>query len=262
MKNSFIKVVLVCFIFFSCSSENEVEEGNGNNGNGGTDITDNRKSTGASANDLLSETTFKKMIVEIGFIEGFEPTETAKNNVKNFIESRTFKSEGVQFMTKQIPSTGKTVYTDQDIIDLENQHRTQYNSDDTIAVWILFVNGESSRNTSSGSILGTAYYNTSFVIYEETIHEFSNSPFEPNRSVLETSVINHEFGHILGLTNLGTALQSNHEDLDHPKHCNVESCLMYWAIESSQGIESLVSGGQAPTLDAQCLADLKANGGK
>jgi hypothetical protein len=44
----------------------------------------------------------------------------------------------------------------------------------------------------------------------------SDSAFEPNRSLLETTVITHEFGHILGLT-LGTALQSNHEE--HPKHC-------------------------------------------
>lgn len=29
----------------------------------------------------------------------------------------------------------------------------------------------------------------------------------------------HEFGHILGQTNLGPEMQTNHEDETHPKHC-------------------------------------------
>ena len=72
----------------------------------------------------------------------------------------------------------------------------------------------------------------------------------------------HEFGHILGLTNLGSDLQSNHEDASHPKHCNVESCLMFWAAETGSGIGNMISNGSAPQLDAQCIADLQANGGK
>jgi hypothetical protein len=100
------------------------------------------------------------------------------------------------------------------------------------------------------------------VIYEKTVQGFSDSAFEPDRSLVETTVITHEFGHILGLTNLGTALQSDHEDPEHQKHCVVENCLMYWTAESGSGISNMISGGSAPKLDAQCLADLKANGGK
>lgn len=256
MKNIFLKGILICSILFSCTSVTEEMI------DGSINVVTNRKATGSSANDLLSANTFKKVIIEIGYIEGFKPTETAKNKFKNFIENRTYKPEGIEFITKEISSTGKTVYTLDEIVAIEKEHRTKYNSNTTIAVWILFVNGKSSRDTSSSSILGSAYWNTSFVIYEETIHGLSDSAFEPKRSLLESSVMNHEFGHILGLTNLGTNLQSDHEDVNHPKHCNEENCLMYWSAETSQGIESLFSGGQIPTLDAQCLADLKANGGK
>jgi hypothetical protein len=35
---------------------------------------------------------------------------------------------------------------------------------------------------------------------------------------------------------------------------------MFWSAESGSGIADMVSGVQ-PKLDAQCLADLKANGG-
>jgi hypothetical protein len=255
MKNIFLRAILICGILFSCTLETAVNNGN-------TTIVANRQATGSSANDLLSEATFKKTIIEIAYMNGFKPTETALNNFKSFIEKRTYKPDGITFVTKEIPSTGKTVYTLDEVVALEKVYRTKYNTNSTIAVWVLFINGKSSRDTSSGSILGTAYWNTSFVIYEETIHGLSDSAFEPDRSLLEASVINHEFGHLLGLTNLGTNLQSDHEDADHPKHCNIKKCLMYWTAESSQGIGNLFSSGQVPTLDAQCLADLKANGGK
>jgi predicted Zn-dependent protease len=66
-----------------------------------------------------------------------------------------------------------------------------------------FIDGASASDSGNSYVLGTAYRNTSFVIYEKTIQSLSDSPFEPSRSLFETTVITHEFGHILGLTNLG-----------------------------------------------------------
>ena len=261
MNHNILRVILVCSILFSCSSE-EAEQIIDPTTGDTINVASNRQQTGSSANDLLSSNTFNKMIVEIAFMEGFKPTQKALDNFKNFIENSTFKTAGVAFIEKEISATGKTEYTLDEVVAIEKEHRTKYNANSTIAVWVLFINGNSSRDSNKGSILGSAYWNTSFVIYEETIHNFSDSTFEPSRSLLESSVINHEFGHILGLTNLGSDLQSDHEDVDHPKHCNEEDCLMYWSAESSEGLGSLFSGGQVPTLDAQCLADLKANGGK
>ena len=260
MKNIFSSLLFVFSVLISCTSETDEMVNNNPTDNVNTAL--NRQATGSSANDLLSDSSFKKIIVEVGYIEGFKPSETALNNFKNFIINRVHKSQGVEFKTKEIAPTGKEVYTLDEVVNLEKQHRTQYNLGSTISIWVLFIDGKSSNDTNSGAVLGSAYWNTSFVIYEKTIHGLSNSPFEPNRSLLETAVINHEFGHLLGLTNLGTNLQSDHEDTEHPKHCNVESCLMFWAAETSQGIGNMLSGGQTPTLDAQCLADLKANGGK
>jgi hypothetical protein len=55
------------------------------------------------------------------------------------------------------------------------------------------------------------------------------------------------------LTNLGTALQSNHEDAEHPKHCIEKTCLMFWSAEIGGGIGNMVSSGSAPQLDANVL---------
>ncbi|HEX9152301.1 MAG TPA: membrane metalloprotease, partial [Flavobacterium sp.] len=222
----------------------------------------NKQITGSSSNDLLSDKKFKSMVIEVVYVQGFEPSATAINNFVSFLDSRTYKPSGISIVKRAIPSTGKATFTDQDIVAIEDANRTKFNTSSQIAVWVFFTDGKSSTDTSTAVVLGTAYRNTSIVIYEQTVQGLSDSPFEPNRSLLETTVISHELGHILGLTNLGAALQSNHEDTTHPKHCNVENCLMYWSSETGKGISNMVSTGSIPQLDAQCIADLRANGGK
>ena len=222
----------------------------------------NKQQTGSSSNDLLSDKKFKSMVIEIVYVAGFEPSSTAINNFVNFLTSRTYKPNGITVIKRSITTPGNSPYTTEEIVNIEDANRKKYNTSDQIAVWAFFADGKSSNDTDTSVILGTAFRNTSFVIFEQTIQNLSNSPFEPNRSLLETTVITHEFGHILGLTNLGTALQSNHEDAAHPKHCIEKTCLMYWSSETGGGISNMVSSGAAPQLDAQCIADLRANGGK
>lgn len=222
----------------------------------------NKQQTGSSSNDLLSDRKFKRMVIEVVYVDGFEPSSTAINNFVNFLTARTYKPSGISVIKRSISSPGNSPYTIEEIVSIEDTNRTKYNNSDEIAVWAFFADGKSSMDSDTSVVLGTAYRNTSFVIFEQTIQGLSDSPFEPDRSLLETTVITHEFGHILGLTNLGTALQSNHEDAEHPKHCIEKTCLMYWSSEAGAGISNMISGGVAPQLDAQCIADLRANGGK
>lgn len=222
----------------------------------------NKQPTGSSSNDLLSDKKFKSIVIEIVYVTGFEPSSAAVNNFVNFLTARTNKPDGINIIKRAIPSPGNAPYTDEEIVIIEDVNRTKYNTAGQLAVWAFFADGKSSRDTSTSVTLGTAYRNTSFVIFEQTVQGLSDSPFEPNRTLLETTVITHEFGHILGLTNLGAALQSNHEDTEHPKHCIEKTCLMYWSSEIGGGIGNMVSNGAAPQLDSQCIADLRANGGK
>ncbi|MFV8363105.1 membrane metalloprotease [Flavobacterium sp. ZT3P35] len=222
----------------------------------------NKQQTGSSANDLLSDKKFKSMVIEVVYVAGFEPSAQSITNFVNFLSARTFKPGGISVIKRSIASPGSSPYSNEEIVSIEDANRTKYNTADQIAVWAFFADGKSSKDTDTSVILGTAYRNTSFVIYEQTVHGLSDSAFEPNRSLLETTVITHEFGHILGLTNLGTTLQSNHEDTEHPKHCIEKTCLMFWSAEIGGGIGNMVSSGSAPQLDAQCIADLRANGGK
>ncbi|HEY0356753.1 MAG TPA: hypothetical protein VGC29_11140, partial [Flavisolibacter sp.] len=71
----------------------------------------------------------------------------------------------------------------------------------------------------------------------------------------------HEVGHLLGLVDIGSPMQTPHKDADHGSHCNNNSCLMYYASETTD-ILGLLLTGNIPGLDANCIADLRANGGK
>lgn len=257
MKKIFTLLAVGFVFFISCSKEDDLTESSPT-----INPNTNKQATGSSSNDLLSDKKFKSTIIEVVYVVGFEPTTAAINNFVAFLQARTYKPGGITVIKRAIASPGTAPYTIQEIAVIEDANRSKYNTANQIAIWAFFADGQSSSDTSTSVILGTAYRNTSFVIYEQTIQGFSDSPFEPNRTLLETTVITHEFGHILGLTNLGATLQSNHEDAAHPKHCNVESCLMFWSSETGKGIADMVSGGTAPQLDAQCIADLRANGGK
>ena len=256
MKKVIVILIMGFGLFISCSKNDPIASIETINS------VANKQTTGSSSNDLLSDKKFTSMIIEVVYVQGFEPSTTAIDNFVSFLNARTYKPDGISIVKRAIPSTGNATFTNTEIIAIEDANRTKFNTSNQIAVWVFFADGKSSEDTSSSVILGTAYRNTSLVIYEQTVQGLSDSPFKPNRSLLETTVITHELGHILGLTNLGAILQSNHEDTTHPKHCNVSSCLMYWSSETGNGIANMVSGGSAPQLDTQCLADLRANGGK
>lgn len=253
-----MKKLLSLFVFVSvmvsCSKEDTNNDSNGN------DKIGNQKPTGSSSHDLLSDDIYTSMIVEVAYVQGYQPTQTAINNFVSFLDSRIFKPGGITVQSRSIPSPGITSYTTQDYVDFELANRTFYNTENQIAVWAYFADGKADGDTSTQVTLGTAYRNTSFIIYEATIKSISGGFNEPSTAVLESTVLEHEFGHILGLTNFGAPLQSPHEDTENPKHCNVESCLMYYAATTGNNLMNL--GGSIPQLDSQCIADLQANGGK
>ena len=254
-----MKKLLALFVFVSvmvsCSKEDINNDSNGN------DKIGNQQPTGSSSRDLLSDEIYTSMVVEVVYVEGYQPTQSAITNFVLFLDSRSYKPGGIFVETRSIPSPGITSYSTKDYVDLELANRTLYNTDSQIAVWAYFADGKAEGDTNTQVTLGTAYRNTSFIVYEETIQSLSGGFNEPSTTVLESTVIQHEFGHILGLVDFGAPMQSPHEDADNPKHCDVESCLMYYAATTGSNLMHTV-GGTIPQLDAQCIADLQANGGK
>ena len=246
---------LPLFFFASCSKDEDDPD------NFNKDHALNKQNVGYSAHDLLSADKNKSVIVEIQYIQGFEPTQAAVNNLKTFMEQRLNKPGGINVKMKQIQAGGKTSYSVQDIAEIENQHREEFSTPDQLAIYVFFADSHSSENNSNGKVLGQAYWNTSMVLYEKTLQDLSGGLAQPSQASLESVVLSHELGHILGLVNVGTEMVTNHQDAPHGAHCNNTSCLMYWGVETDDVIQNLI-GGNLPPLDQNCLNDLKNNGGK
>lgn len=217
----------------------------------------NNKVVGASANDLLTSANFSSVKIEIQYMPGFQPDAAAINNLSTFLNSLINKPGGISIIQTQIGAGGKSVYTSNDIATIEKNNRTVYTTGNQLGVYLLYTDG----NFSEGNVLGLAYRNTSMSLLGKTIHDNSGAVGQTSRTKLESTVLNHEFGHILGLVDLGSAMQSNHKDGAHGNHCNNNNCLMYYASETTDILGILITGN-IPPLDANCKADLTGNGGK
>ena len=226
---------------------------------------ENRLSLGTSAEGLLSDDTFKSMTVELVYAPNYRPKQESIDTFKDFILARVNKPDGVTFIETEITNQPNAPFTIEEIRNIEDLNRTQYTVGDDIAVYVFFSNGSSENDTSTSVTLGTAYQNTSMVVYERTLQQITLD--EPDiLPILESTTLHHEFGHLFGLVNIqedDIHPGGDHEDLDHLKHCIIEECLMYFEANNVTRIMQLArSRAQVAELDPLCIADLQAKGGK
>ncbi len=211
--------------------------------------------------DFLSDKKYKMLIVEINYVQGYKPTQEAVNNMVTFLSARLNKPKGVKVSMNSIASPRKSSFSHSDVVHLEKIHRKHFPLGDILTAHILFLDAGYIQDTDNTKYLGMAYGATSIAIFQKTVSDYSGGITQPSNEVLETTIINHEFGHTLGLVNNGTSMQTNHQDNNHGHHCDNEECLMYYATETTDIVDNLV-GGNIPELDQNCITDLKNNGGK
>lgn len=273
MKLKYVFLLLTAFLsVYSCSKDSS-DVGSETEQTVVVNKTPNLQGTGDSANDLLANSTYTKLLIEIAYVEGFRPTARTEADVIEFLKEVTFKQD-VQIIYKQLESTGKTSLTLQEIADEEKENRTVYNTEDTIAVYIYFADAPSDKDTPNGNsaTLGAVYRNTSMVIYESTVRKLANSSVLISLATAETATMHHEFGHLFGLVNLGTSMVNPHESqsensegvVEGDSHCDIDGCLMNAQLEFGSGMRRMLvaKNGAVPELDAECKLDLQANGGR
>lgn len=254
---NFVHLVFLLLLITGCAKEEEESSRNK-----GIDKSANLKALGSSAQDLLSDEDFTSIRIEMVYVTGFKPTQKTIDNLKTFLSQRTFKPDGITVETRAVTSSGKTPFDINEIVEIEAENRTSFNAGDEIAVYIYFADGKNENDTSSKIVLGSAYRNTSMVIYGETVNMISNRINAPDKSTVESTVVNHEFGHLFGLVNLGTTLQSNHEDEVSKGHCEVSNCLMNANVEFGADLIDMINNNNMPQFDESCIKDLQANGGR
>lgn len=234
--------------FLSCNKTKEIRDGIDPNSL-------HNRSVGSSANELLSNNKFKSLKIEVQYMPGFAPDAAALNHLQTFLGSHVNKSNGISIVTKEIAANNKTTLTADEVHAIEKANRSVFSTENGIAVYVLYTNGSYAEN----NVLGVAYRNTSAAIFGKKIRDNSGGIGQVNRTKLEATVLEHELAHLLGLVDIGTPMQTAHKA--NGNHCNNQGCLMYYASETTDVLGFLLTGN-IPTLDANCVADLKANGGK
>lgn len=253
-----LKKLLIIFLSFafviSCTKEDINNRDTGKSAN--------LKLTGSSGPDLLSDMEFTSMNIEIVYAEGFRPTSEAINIFRNFLASRVYKPDGIQINLRSVEPSGRSPFNKDDITAVERETRTLYNVGDEIAVWIYFADGEKEEDSDTTVTLGSAFRNTSIIIYEKTINDFAARNGAPPKAIIEAATLNHEFGHLFGLVDLGINPVSDHEDPEKEGHCDVDECLMRASIEFGSGVINVINDNTVPELDDACIQDLQSVGGK
>jgi len=213
---------------------------------------------GASARDFLTGARFDRLVVDVRYVAGFRPTDAALQALGTFLNARLNKPGGIEVrLGAALQGSGRASWSLSDIRALERQHRTVYTSGTTVAAWLVFLDG---AYAGGANVLGIAYHNTSMAVFSEQIMQHTGGPLEPAQDVVEATVANHEFGHLLGLVNNGSPMQTEHQDEPNGEHCDDPDCLMHYSVRLSDFISNLLGG--MPQLNQQCLDDLRSNGGK
>jgi hypothetical protein len=251
MKTSVLAIAILIFVFAHCKKETTTFSNNP----GANDL--HNKSVGFSANQLLSSTTYKSLKIEIQYMPNYVPDAAALTHLQNVLNTYINKPSGIVIVTKEIPASSSPILSIDQVRTIEEQNRTVFTSGDQLGVYILYTNGKFTDN----NVLGAAYRNTSMVIFGKTIHDNSGGLGQTSRTKLEATVNEHELGHVLGLVDIGSPMQTNHKDAAHGNHCSNSSCLMYYSSETTDVLGLLLTGN-IPSFDANCIADMHANGGK
>lgn len=247
---SFCLTLMVLTLVYSCKDDDSEPANNSR--------AENLKALGTSAEDILSDDIYKSLVVEFVYSSGFRPKAETLTSFRNFLNQRVNKPGGINFIETVVDPPQGEPYTISEIREIESQVRTRFTEGDQMAVYVFFANGNSSNDTDTSVTLGTAYQNTSIVIYQETLQGLDQDLF-----LMEATTLRHEFGHILGLVDIqGDDIHTDgHIDADNAKHCDVEGCLMYFESTVPSTIPN-PNKGDIPILDDLCIEDLQAKGGK
>jgi predicted Zn-dependent protease len=247
-----IKTVFVLFIsiaFMSCTKSIVFnEELHKNNFH--------RQKVGKSSRDLLACDKYGALKIEVQYMPGFKPDEEAILNLKNFLYDHLHKPDGITIEMKQIKASKDSILSLNDIVAIETASRKKFTTAKEIAVYVLYTNGL----FIDDKMLGYAYLNTSVVVFGKNVWENSNAYKKPGRSHLETKILQHEIGHLLGLVNVDAPPQAKGKK-DRGKHCSNKQCLMYHLIDT-EAPPGVLFKKELPKLGKECLQDLVAYGGQ
>jgi hypothetical protein len=244
-------IILFLFLPIGCKKDSDYKPGQ----NPGVYI--NNGNPGASARDFLSGSTYSSLKIELQYMPGYCPDDRAVSMFVELLSERLNKPGGISVQKTQINPTLLETFTLSDISNIESRNRTVFTSGDQMSAYILFTSG----SYYIGNVAGLTYKNTSVCFFGEALKYVSGGSTPEDKIRIIALLLTHEFGHLLGLVDLGTPMQVDHRDYGNGNHCNDVQCIMHHANTSVTDYWPKITMDY-PSFDSHCINDLKANGGK
>jgi predicted Zn-dependent protease len=213
------------------------------------------KVLGGNAKGYLQDKKYKRIVVEVDYVDGFPPTTSVTDTLKNRLNHYCDKDD-ILIFPENIPKA-QSSYSLDDIKALEKEHRDYRTYKKDIVAYVLYLNGFYSEDSN---VLGLAYSPTSIAIFKEKIDDIDIPQFAEyfiDSSDYEESVVIHEFGHLLALVNIGYESDRDHAD-SGGNHCKFDDCVMYYAIETVSIYDLITQEDPKPPSDfgEHCRHDL------
>ena len=207
---------------------------------------------GAQAGDFLKDSPSQSLLVEIDYIQGKAPSSAAIDMLMTRLTERCRKPLGITYiLSDAIPTQNLGFWFRQDLINAEVAHRNHYSAINTAVLYVLYVDSASEFDAGNRVVVGYTYSGTGIAMFKDNL--LLQAHGDANQAALvEQPAVAHECGHIYGLVNGMTPMQTPHEDPAARLHDVSSGCLMFHST-NQQGATQFCSS---------CLADLQAVGGR
>ena len=218
--------------------------------------------------DLIAGDRFTDLIIEIDYAPGREPSVAAREHLVGELRNVTSKTRVSIKLEASLDDDPEKRWSAADLVALESSMRSTAHKAPFALLHVLypageFVNESVAGITISGTVIGPV------TVFLDTIDKLQ-SPVGPltlpreARDEVELATLLHEAGHAMGLVNNGLPMVRDHEDKENEGHSSNERSVMYWQVETVNGIrEALLDDGTIPAyFDADDRADLRSVGGR
>lgn len=206
---------------------------------------------GALNHQYLQADHFSKLILEIDYENSTPPNQNAIKEFVSTLKPYVDKPQGIVEENSNSFTSQKEIYTTQDILEVAQKNRTSYSQENTISLYVIFLNGSFAKNKNA---LGLVFNSSTIVIFKDKIKQANTSLVFGKE--IEHAVLNHEFGHLLGLVNIYYQSDISHEDLNNTHHSNNKESVMFWAVEDVS-VMNILRGGPPTQFDSDDISDIR-----
>jgi hypothetical protein len=221
----------------------------------------------------LFSAEIKTVELEIDYVEGAEPYTGEvgdysdlwalfRANATRLMPGKKIVCPSAVSDMELLQGEGGGNYSTTRILDIAGRHRDLENTATKAVFYGIWLDGyyEDEYGTHE-DVLGANIGDTGVIAMFKPVLAASEELPTVVRFGEQTTFI-HEFGHALGLVNVGIPLASEHEDSEHPGHCSNTDCAMYWANDQILSLiefaKNFVDTGDPVVFGSECLDDVDA----